>query len=204
MDGKDYTVFLLLTSVAYLPRRSTFLQRQKYVHTTLNKTPLRLLHDRSVLYRSLIRLQQVLMESISHPAIQYTYFTEFSQGWSGGAMVLCKLPVPGRPSSMDYGRARAYCACSRCGRGLIGHFFSRLSFLYSHSLSLGDGPVCSKFSWSTYHIQQFRIHPSLNFLRGGRVVRWCCVSFQCRGVLLIWIMVGQGPIALAVGAGGGC
>ena len=24
------------------------------------------------------------------------------------------------------------------------------------------------------------------------------------GVLLIWILVGQGPIALAVGAGGGC
>ena len=26
---------------------------------------------------------------------------------------------------------------------------------------------------------------------------------QCRGVLLIWIIVGQGPIALPVGAGGG-
>ena len=39
---------------------------------------------------------------------------------------------------------------------------------------------------------------------GGRVVRGCWVNFQCRGVLLIWIIVGQGPIALAVGAGGGC
>ena len=39
---------------------------------------------------------------------------------------------------------------------------------------------------------------------GGRVVRWCWVNFQCRGVLLIWITVGQGPTALAVGAGGGC
>ena len=29
-------------------------------------------------------------------------------------------------------------------------------------------------------------------------------NFQCRGVLLIWIIVGQGPTALAVGAGGGC
>ena len=28
-------------------------------------------------------------------------------------------------------------------------------------------------------------------------------KLQCRGVLLIWIIVGQGPIALAVGAGGG-
>ena len=39
---------------------------------------------------------------------------------------------------------------------------------------------------------------------GGRVVRWCWVSFQCRGVLLIWSRVGQGPTALAVGADGGC
>ena len=40
-------------------------------------------------------------------------------------------------------------------------------------------------------------------LGGVRVVRWCWVNFQCRGVLLIWIIVGQGPTALAVGAGGG-
>ena len=39
---------------------------------------------------------------------------------------------------------------------------------------------------------------------GGWVVRRCWVNFQCRGVQLIWIIVGQGPIALAVGAGGGC
>ena len=30
-------------------------------------------------------------------------------------MVLGKLPVPGRPTNMDSSRARAYCACSRCG-----------------------------------------------------------------------------------------
>ena len=36
----------------------------------------------------------------------------------------------------------------------------------------------------------------------GRVVRRCWVNFQCRGVLLTWITVGQGPIVLAVGAGG--
>ena len=39
---------------------------------------------------------------------------------------------------------------------------------------------------------------------GGRVVRWSWVNFQCRGVLLVWIRVGQGPTALAVGADGGC
>ena len=36
---------------------------------------------------------------------------------------------------------------------------------------------------------------------GGRVVRWCWVNFQCRSVQLIWIRVGQGLIALAIGAG---
>ena len=35
-------------------------------------------------------------------------------------------------------------------------------------------------------------------------MRWSWANFQCRGVLLVWIRVGQGPTALAVGAGGGC
>ena len=56
-------------------------------------------------------------------------------------MVLGKLPVPGSPTKLDNSRARAYCACSSCGSGLFGHFFSRLSFLFSFSLSLGDGPI---------------------------------------------------------------
>ena len=34
-------------------------------------------------------------------------------------------------------------------------------------------------------------------------MRRCWVNFQCRGVLLIWIIVGQGLTAPAVGAGGG-
>ena len=34
------------------------------------------------------------------------------------------------------------------------------------------------------------------------MVRWFWVNFQCQGVILIWIRVGQGPTALAVGAGG--
>ena len=55
-------------------------------------------------------------------------------------MVLSKPPVPGRPTYLDKSRARAYCACSRCGWGLFGHFFC-LSFLFSFSLSLGDGPI---------------------------------------------------------------
>ena len=44
---------------------------------------------------------------------------------------------------------------------------------------------------------------SLRSLGDGRVVRWYWVNFQCRGVLLILFIVGQGPIALKVGAGEG-
>ena len=53
-----------------------------------------------------------------------------TMGWSGDAMVLGNLPVLGRPTNLDLSRARAFCACSRCGWGLFGHFFSRLSFLF--------------------------------------------------------------------------
>ena len=63
------------------------------------------------------------------------------RGWSGGAIVLGKLPVPGRPTNLDESRARAYGACRGCGWGLFGHFYSHLSLLSSFSLSLGDGPI---------------------------------------------------------------
>ena len=35
------------------------------------------------------------------------------------------------------------------------------------------------------------------------MVGWCWVNFQCRGVLLFWIRVGQWPTALLIGTGGG-
>ena len=59
-------------------------------------------------------------------------------------MVLGNLPVPGHPDNLDYRRASAHCACGRCGWGLFGHCYSRLSFLSFHSsfsLSVGDGPI---------------------------------------------------------------
>ena len=43
-------------------------------------------------------------------------------------MVLGKVSEPGRPN-LDHSRAKAYCACSRCGWGLFGHSLFRLSFL---------------------------------------------------------------------------
>ena len=52
-----------------------------------------------------------------------------ARGWSGGAKVLGKLSVPGRPTSLDDSRARAYCACSRGGKGGVWTFF--LSSIFS-------------------------------------------------------------------------
>ena len=64
-------------------------------------------------------------------------------GWLGGATVLGKLSAPGRPTYLHNSRnskARAHCACSRCGWGLFGHFF--LSSVFSvFILPLGDGPI---------------------------------------------------------------
>ena len=60
------------------------------------------------------------------------------RGWSGDAMVLGKLPVPGRLTYLDKSRPRAFCACSKCGSGLFWtfvFFFSRLSFLFFLPLS---------------------------------------------------------------------
>ena len=59
------------------------------------------------------------------------------KGWLGGAMVLGKLPVPSRPTNLDYSMARAYCACSRCGWGSLDVFLSSIISL-SFLLSLGD------------------------------------------------------------------
>ena len=71
----------------------------------------------------------------------YRAVSQRERGWSGGAMVLGELPVPGRPTYLDKSSARTYCAYSGCGCGLFGHFYPRLSFLFSFSLSLGDGPI---------------------------------------------------------------
>ena len=56
-------------------------------------------------------------------------------------MVLGKLPVPGRPTYLEWSRARAYCAFSRCGWGCLEIFSLVYHFSFSFSLSLGDGPI---------------------------------------------------------------
>ena len=50
-------------------------------------------------------------------------------------MVLGKLPVPERPTNLDYGRARPYCACSRCGQGCLDIFLSSIISLFFLPLS---------------------------------------------------------------------
>ena len=55
-------------------------------------------------------------------------------------MVLGKLQVPGRPRIwIRVGQGPT--ALAEGAVGFFGHFFSRLSFLFSFSLSLGDGPI---------------------------------------------------------------
>ena len=50
-------------------------------------------------------------------------------------MVLGKRPVPGRPTNLDDSRARAYCACSRCGWACLDIFTLNYPFfLLSPSL----------------------------------------------------------------------
>ena len=57
-------------------------------------------------------------------------------GWSGGAMVLGKLPVPGRPTIwITVGQGPIALAVGAGGGGLDIFTF------FSFSLSLGDGPI---------------------------------------------------------------
>ena len=56
-------------------------------------------------------------------------------------MVLGKLPVPGRPTNWMIVGQGPIAVGAGGGGGCLDNFFSRLSFLFSFSLSLGDGPI---------------------------------------------------------------
>ena len=56
-------------------------------------------------------------------------------------MVLGKLPVPGRPTVWTTVGQGPIVLAVGAGGWLFGHFYSRLYFLSSFSLSLGDGPI---------------------------------------------------------------
>ena len=58
-----------------------------------------------------------------------------------GAMVLGKLPVPGRPTIWIRVRQGPIALAVGADERLFGHFYFRLSVLFSFSLSLGGGPI---------------------------------------------------------------
>ena len=61
-------------------------------------------------------------------------------GWSGGAMVQGKLPVPGRPTILiTVGQGPVALAVGASGGGL--DIFTLIYPFSSFSLSLGDGPI---------------------------------------------------------------
>ena len=68
-------------------------------------------------------------------------FTRYLAGCLGSAMVLGKLLVPGRPINLDYSRSRATVLAVGAVGGCVDIVFSRLLFLSSFSLSLGDDSI---------------------------------------------------------------
>ena len=61
-------------------------------------------------------------------------------GWSGGAKVLGKLPVPGRPTiSNTVGQGPTALAVG--ADGVVWTFLLSSILLFSFSLYLGDGPI---------------------------------------------------------------
>ena len=103
-------------------------------------------------------------------------------------MVLGKLPVPGRPTILiTVGQGPIALAVGAGGGGL--DIFTLIYPFSSASPSL----------WETARYRlKYCLKGPLNPKQPTNQL-----NFQCRGVLLVWMIVGQGPIALAVGAGGG-
>ena len=79
--------------------------------------------------------------SLSMPLSLFKGIHKVNQrGWSGGALVLGKLPVPGRPTVwMIVGQGPVALAVGT-GRGCLG-IFTLLYPFSSLSFSLGDGPI---------------------------------------------------------------
>ena len=80
-------------------------------------------------------------DRVSNPG-PLTYESDFlpTGGWSGGAMVLGKLPVPGRPTTLiTVGQGPIALAVGAGGGGM--DIFTLIYPFSSFSLSLGDGPI---------------------------------------------------------------
>ena len=105
-------------------------------------------------------------------------------GWSGGAMVLGKLPVPGRPTIwISVGQGPTALAVG-AGGGCLDIFTLVYPF-----------PPLSPSLWETARYR-------LKYCLKGPLNQKQPINQPKH--LLIWIIAGQGPTVLAVGAGGGC
>ena len=69
------------------------------------------------------------------------YSLLFTRGWSGDAMVLGKLPVPGRPTIWIIVGQGPIALAVGAGGGCSDIFTLLYLFPSSFSLSLGDGPI---------------------------------------------------------------
>ena len=95
-------------------------------------------NNRDLLQTEILGRQIFGKRQVKYFLDSFTKATRGVVGWCDGAGLTSSA---GASYNLDFGRARAYCACSGCGWGLFGHFYYHLSFLFSCSLSLGDGPI---------------------------------------------------------------
>ena len=86
--------------------------------------------------------------------------------------------------------------CDTCMHAFSIHWLTKM---FKHYFITSKYEVWTVIRWKNLFHKQV----SKTCRQGSRVVRWCWVNFQCRGVLLIWIIIEQGPTALAIGAGAG-
>ena len=73
--------------------------------------------------------------------LKYINIPKINWGWSGGAMVLGKLPVLGRPTIWITVGQGPTALVVGAGGGCLDIFTLICPFLSSFSLSLGDGPI---------------------------------------------------------------
>ena len=84
-------------------------------------------------------LNEGLDQPVHTQSGQSVYFL-VTMGWSGGAMVLSILPVPGRPTILiTVGQVPFALAVGAGGGGL--DIFTLIYPFFSFSLSLGDGSI---------------------------------------------------------------
>ena len=82
-----------------------------------------------------------MQKLISSSTPKFVTICQISGGWSGGAMVLGKLPVPGRPTIWITVGQGPTALTVGAGGSCLDILYSPLSFLSSFSLSMRDGPI---------------------------------------------------------------